>query len=346
MLVMVLMFTLGLTVATIISTHETRVEDESTLVAGAQHGQADQEVLVDIFIDETFDWLLVFLPFAIVSSALVWLIGQWSLRPLARASREAAAIGPANPSGRVSAAGLPCELQPLVDAVNGALARLDHAYATQRRFTADAAHELRTPLTVLNLRLQRAKLDATVDWQGVEQDLAQVNRLVDQLLKLARMEHPVQPDETDRTRPVNLTRVVREAAATILSLAEEKGRPLEVEAPNVAFVRGQPGDLRDVVRNLLDNALTHGEGTVRVEVREEADDAGRRVLVEVSDQGPGIADELKEAVFDRFRKAKPTSPGAGLGLAIVRHIVRAHGGEVRVRSGPGCTVEVALPGSG
>jgi two-component system sensor histidine kinase QseC len=347
MLAMMIMFALGLAVSAILSTQETRVEDDKQLLASVQHGQTVQEVLLGIFLDEAFDWFLVFLPFAVLSSALIWLIGWWSLRPLDRASREAAAIGPANPSGRVSAAGLPCEIQPLVDAVNGALARLDQAYAAQRRFTADAAHELRTPLAVLNLRLQRARLDATIDWQAVEQDLAQMNRLVDQLMELARKDRPVAPDEADRTWPVNLPRVVREAAAAVLPLAEEKGRPLEIEAPDVAFVRGQPGELRDAVRNLLDNALTHGGGAVRVRVRQEAADAaGRWVLVEVTDQGPGVADELKEAVFDRFRKAKPTSPGAGLGLAIVRHTVRAHGGEVRVRPGPGCTVEIALPGSG
>jgi two-component system, OmpR family, sensor histidine kinase TctE len=117
---------------------------------------------------------LVFAPLAVASFVLVWVIGWWSLRPLARASREAAAIGPANPSGHVSTDMLPHEIRSMVDAVNGALARLDDAYAAQRRFTADAAHELRTPLAVLNLRLQRAKLDAAVDWPAVERDLAPI----------------------------------------------------------------------------------------------------------------------------------------------------------------------------
>jgi hypothetical protein len=129
---------------------------------------------------------LVFAPLAVASFVLVWVIGWWSLRPLARASREAAAIGPTNPFGHVSTDMLPHEIRSMVDAVNGALARLDDAYAAQRRFTADAAHELRTPLAVLNLRLQRAKLDAAVDWPAVERDLADMNRTVGQLVtKLA-----------------------------------------------------------------------------------------------------------------------------------------------------------------
>jgi two-component system, OmpR family, sensor histidine kinase TctE len=118
---------------------------------------------------------------------------------------------------------------------------------------------------------------------------------------------------------------------------------LEVEAPDVAPVFGRPDDLRDAVRNLLDNALTHGEGAVRVTAREEREGDGQRIVVEVWDQGPGIPEELREVVFDRFRKASSTSPGAGLGLAIVRHVVQAHGGEVRVETCAGRRVRISLP---
>jgi signal transduction histidine kinase len=285
----------------------------------------------------------VFVPLAAASFALVWLIGWWSLRPLARASRQAAAVGPANPSGRLSTGMLPREVRPLVDAVNGALERLDHAYAAQRRLTADAAHELRTPLAVLSLRLQRAKLDA-VDWPAVERDLAQMKRLVGQLMELARAEDPARLGDPTGMRPVNLARVAREAAAMVLALAEENGRPLAVEAADVVSLPGRLEDLRGALRNLLENALVHGNGAVRVSVREEpGEGAGRRAVIEVSDEGPGITEGLREEVFGRFRKAAPASPGAGLGLAIVRQVARAHGGEARVRPGPGCRVEIALP---
>ena len=155
------------------------------------------------------------------SFALVWLIGWWSLRPLARASRQAAAIGPANPAGRLNTGKLPREIRPLVNAVNGALERLDHAYAAQRelierldhayaaqrRLTADAAHELRTPLAVLSLRLQRAKLDAAADWPAMERDLTQMSRLVGQLLELARVEDPARLKDSAGLGPVNLARL-------------------------------------------------------------------------------------------------------------------------------------------
>jgi two-component system, OmpR family, sensor histidine kinase TctE len=288
----------------------------------------------------------VFAPLAVVSFVLIWVIGSWSLRPLARASRQAAAIGPTNPSGRVSTDMLPHEIRPMIDAVNGALARLDDAYAAQRRFTADAAHELRTPLAVLNLRLQRAKLDAAVDWPAMEWDLAHMNRTVGQLMELARKEDPAWLDGSMGTRPMNLSRVVREATAAVLPFAEENGRPLEVDPPGVVPALGRPEDLRDAVRNLLENALVHGTGAIRVRVRQESDGADRRAVIEVSDEGPGIAEELREEVFERFRKAKPNSPGVGLGLAIVRQVARVHGGEARVRPGPGCRVEISLPARG
>ena len=348
-LAMLLVFILGVVVSAVLSTRETRQEavlsTQETLDEEAMDLRKDAGLsLVGIFLEEASDWLMVFLPLAVASFTLVWLIGWWSLRPLARASREAAAIGPANPSGRLHTAELPREIRPLVDAVNGALERLDHAYAAQRRLTADAAHELRTPLAVLSLRLQRAKLDAAVNWPAVERDLAHISRTVGQLMNLTRMEDPARLEDPAGLGPVNLARVAREAAAMVLPLAEERGRALEVEAAAVVSLPGRPDELRDAMRNLMENALVHGGGAVRVSVREEpGGSTDRRVVVEVADQGPGIAEELRDAVFDRFRKAVPTSPGAGLGLAIVRQVVGAHGGEVRVRPGPGCHVEISLP---
>ena len=346
-LAMLLVFALGVAVSATFSTEEIRQEATLPIRETLQEEASDlredaRQGLVWVFVEETRDWLLVFAPLAAASFALVWLIGWWSLRPLARASRQAAAVGPANPSGRLSTGTLPREVRPLVDAVNGALERLDRAYAAQRRLTADAAHELRTPLAVLSLRLQRVKL-AAADRPAVERDLAQMSRLVGQLLDLARLEDPARLGDPTGMRPVNLARVAREAAATVLPLAEGKGRTLEVEAVDAVSLPGWPEELRGAIRNLLENALVHGEGAVRVSVREEpGGGAGRRAVVEVSDEGPGIADERREEVFERFRKA-PASPGAGLGLAIVRQVARTHGGEARVRPGPGCRVEISLP---
>ena len=361
-LAMLLVFILGLVVSAIVSTREARQEAGLSTPEMLREETMDQQdarrALGRVFLDEALDWLLVFVPLAMASFALVWLIGWWSLRPLARASRQAAAIGPANPAGRLYTDELPREIRPLVKAVNGALERLDqayaaqrqlverldHAYAAQRRLTADAAHELRTPLAVLSLRLQRARLDAAADWPAMERDLAQMSRLVGQLLELARVEDPARLKDSAGLGPVNLARLAREAAAMVLPLAEERGRVLEVEAAAIVSLPGRADELCDAMRNLMENALVHGGGAVRVSVREEpGDGTDRWAVVEVADQGPGIAEELRDAVFDRFRKAVPASPGAGLGLAIVRQVVSAHGGEVHVRPGPGCRVKISLP---
>ena len=305
-------------------------------------GNMDPDTLVDSLFEEGSEQLTVIVPFALLGLALVWLISGWSLRPIARASREAARVGPRRPDLRISPGGLPREVQPLVEAVNGALDRLSRAYATEKRLTTDAAHELRTPLAVLNLRLQRARLTGNTDWAAIERELAQMGRLVDQLLDLARKESLARERRTDELPVVNLSRVVREAAATVLPLMETAGRELTVEVPDSIQVRGNSDDLRDMVRNLLENAIVHGRGRVSARIEAPAR-AGERVTIEVADEGPGVPAGQEEAVFQRFRRLDVETPGSGLGLAIVRHVARSHGGDARFLPGVGGVV-VQLPG--
>lgn len=294
--------------------------------------------LVDSLFQEASEQLLVLVPFAAVALVLMWAITWWSLRPVTRASREAAAVGPANPGGRISEHGLPREVRPLVAAANGALNRLAEAYAAERRITADAAHALRTPLAVLSLRLQRARHLGTIDWSAVENELAQVTAMVAQLLDLARKE--AQPRQRDiATLPVvNLSRLVREAAAGIVPLMERQNREMEIDAPETIAVHGRADDLYDLVRNLLENALWHGSGIVRVAVRRD----GGSVVIDVIDEGDGVPSGMEEEAFARFHKIRADSPGAGLGLAIVRHVARSHGGDARFVPGAGHVV-VTLP---
>jgi two-component system sensor histidine kinase QseC len=304
--------------------------------------QADPEALAESLIEENSEHYLVLVPFALAAPILIWWISRWSLRPLARASREAAAIGPSALSARISTAGIPTEIRPLVEAVNGALDRLAEAYAAERRLTADAAHQLRTPVTVLDLRLQRARLDDHVDWPAVAADMRQLRRLLDQLLDLARKDHAARAAGAERVR-VNLCRIVRETAAQMLPIAEEAERVIEVEAPDTVEVLGYPDDLRDMVRNLLDNAIIHGRGEVQITVRRRAGNPGDDIAVEVSDEGDGVPTDLREAVFDRFRKAAANSPGAGLGLAVVRQVARHHGGDAHFLPDTRSRIIVILP---
>ena len=292
---------------------------------------------------------VVLATFGLAVGGLIWAVSAWSLAPLSRASREAALAGPANPQIRISAANLPTEMRPLVAAVNGALDRLERAYEAERQFTADAAHELRTPLSVLVLRLAQARSRQTgwepgtaegdkPDWDGIDQDLQAMTRLVAQLLDLTRKQAGGLVSAADMPC-VNLSRLAREAAASVLPLAEAAGRGLELDLPDTMAVRGDADDLRDMLRNLLENALLHGRGKIEV--------AGRRVgahcVLYVADAGDGVPEPLRQVVFDRFRKVKQGGPGTGLGLAIVRTVARRHGGDAAFLQRPGCVVQLRLP---
>ena len=292
---------------------------------------------------EPYQDVLVLVPFIVAALALIWLVSAWSLRPLARASHEAALAGPRNTSARIGLRGLPSEVRPLVSAVNGALDRLADAYAAERRFTADAAHELRTPLAVLNLRLQRAKAEGATEWTAINCELMQMNRLVEQLLDLARKEHAGHASAAADLSLVNLSRIAREAAASVIPLTEATSRGLEVDLPNSLLVRGRVDDLRDMIRNLLDNALAHGGGTIRLFGSVVAESGEKRIMLEVADDGPGIPADMRGLVFDRFYKGGQTTTGSGLGLAIVREVVRNHGGSIEILPGVGCRAQVMLP---
>ncbi len=302
-----------------------------------------RDTLVDSLFEEDSEHVSVLIVFAVLALGLMWLISGWSLQPIERASREAARVGPSQPDLRISAGGLPREIQPLVEAVNGALDRLSRAYAVERRLTADAAHELRTPLAVLNLRLQRARLTGSTDWPAVERELSQMGRMVDQLIDLARKESLSYERHTERLPLLNLSRLVREAAAQVLPLMEAQDRRLEVRVPAEVRIRGRADDLRDMVRNLLDNALVHGKGAVSVRILPGPAEGGM-IRIEVRDEGPGVPTGQEESVFERFHRLNAQAPGSGLGLAIVRQVARSHGGDARFVPGEGRII-VELPGA-
>lgn len=307
--------------------------------------QVEAEALAESMLEESVEPMLLLVPSGILALITIWLVGSWSLRPLERASREAADVGPGNPQARVSAEGLPAELLPLVGAVNGALDRLSRAYEAERRLTADAAHELRTPLAVLDLRLQRAQLTGEIDWPVVRRDFQHLHRVITQILDLARLESTREQPEP---APVNLARIVREATAMVLPLADDSGREIEIEIGEdvPSSLPGYAADLRNMVRNLLDNALYHGRGAITVTLnRAPAGDSGAIVL-RVRDAGAGVPEELRQTVFDRFLKGKASSAGSGLGLAIVQHVAHTHGGFARVHPEAGNCIEVFLNGVG
>ena len=291
---------------------------------------------------EPYQDALVLACFSLPALILIWAVSSWSLRPLAQVSRQAQAVGPADPAARLSRTGLPAEITPLVDAVNGALDRMADAFAAERRFTENAAHELRTPLAVLGLRLQRAQQAdhggaSGLDWPAIERDLAQMNRLVAQLLDLARKENAGR--DGAGLQSMNLSRVGREAAAMLLPLIEAHGRTLTIDVPEALPLLGAADDVRDALCNLLENAALHGKGAITL--RAAAIGAGAEIIV--TDEGAGVPPGLERAVFERFRKDS-ASHGSGLGLAIVREVARRHGGQVEFMQGAPCRVRMVLAG--
>ena len=294
--------------------------------------------------DEPYQDALVLAGFCLPALVLIWVVSSWSLRPIARISEEARRVGPANPALRLSPARLPTEIAPLVNAVNGALDRMAAAFEAERRFTENAAHELRTPLAVLGLRLQRARQsdagNETLDWAAIEGDLAQVNRLVGQMLDLARKENGGRARPLASRPIVNLSRIAREACAAVLPIAEAHGRSLAVTLPDTMILHGDTDDLRDALRNLLENAILHGSGCVGLHAH--INSTQRRIELHVSDEGNGFDPAKIAVVFDRFEKGK-ASPGIGLGLAIAREVARSHGGDVVAVPGPPGRIELHVP---
>lgn len=280
-----------------------------------------------------------------VLALLIWGGVSVGLLPLARLGVE---LGRRSPSHLepLATEPMPMELQPVVQALNGLLARLEQALRLERQFTADAAHELRTPLAALKTQAQVALRASTVEGQrlGLEQVLVGVDRmthLVEQLLFLARLDPAGQPA---RVR-VGLRPLVISVLAELGPMAVHKGVELGLEEGVSPSVWGELALLRVVVRNLVDNAIryTPSGGAVSVQLLVSAEE----VLLEVEDTGPGIPLEERERVLDRFYRVLGSGvEGSGLGLAIVSRIVGLLGAKLELlegRSGRGLRVLVHFP---
>lgn len=274
--------------------------------------------------------VIVMLPFL---GLLGWWIVGSGLAPLtavadALSERDPQSLQP------VAVQSLPVEVAPLVAALNSLLQRLHAAFDTQRRFAADAAHELRTPLTALTLQIQlaaRAHTDAdrAVAIERMEQGVKRATRLVQQLLTMARLE----PERASRpAESIELAALAASVAEELQPLATQNEITLSVNAPAPVLMPGHEDAMRILLRNLIDNAIRYTPPQGRVDVNVQA--AEREVSIIVEDNGPGIPDEERERVFDRFYRGRDAAPGgSGLGLAIVRQIAELHGGAVTLSAG-------------
>ncbi|MFZ5540675.1 MAG: ATP-binding protein, partial [Pseudomonadota bacterium] len=237
---------------------------------------------------------------------------------------------------------LPEELAPVGHAVNRLLARVDEALRHERTLTADAAHELRTPLAALRAQAQvalRARADAERS-EALRELIGGVDRAaraVESVLTLARLD--AERIDVAALATVRLDGLARLVAAEFDATARARGVALELDVPALE-VRGDADALAILLRNLLDNALRHAAGRVRVQARA----LDHAIALTVADDGPGMPAEQRSRAFDRFYRGAEGG-GAGLGLALVKRIAALHGGDasfVDGLGGRGLGVEVVL----
>ena len=268
------------------------------------------------------------LPIAVMAPLLmilVWWVVNASMVPVARARLQVAQRR-ADELTEISEAGLPEEIRPLVHELNLLFARLSRAFDAQKSFVADAAHELRSPLAALKLQVQGlrgagsdaarelavARLTAGID---------RATRLVEQLLVLARQQ--ASAATRVKTEPVVLADIVRQELIDATSSAQAHALDIGLAHADEDSVAGQPGALRILVRNLIDNALKYTQSGGKIDL--EVCRAGDRIVLGVDDSGPGIAESDRARVLDRFYRVEGTqTPGSGLGLAIVHAIADFH----------------------
>ena len=273
---------------------------------------------------------------ALVLAVMGWLAIVRSLRPVESLSKDIEQRSPEH-LGPVDRPDIPREVAPLVTALNDLFARVVTASAAEKAFIADAAHQLRTPLTVLRTETELALLEAhPPQLEGLLRRLhlatTRAARLANQLLSQARAEHERHNSAMER---FDLKQIATEAAEEWVARSVDAGVDLGFELES-ARVDGHGFLLREMLANLLDNAINYAGHGARVTIRTGASLAAPAcAMLEVEDNGPGIPPAERDRAFERFQRGNAGGTGSGLGLSIVRDIAGHHGATAELLDGPG-----------
>jgi two-component system OmpR family sensor kinase len=317
---------------------------EGAIVVATSTGQIDRSIR------ELLIQLAIGGPVVLVIAGVgTWLLARRALEPVGRMTREAGAIGIDRIDERIDVPPTSDEVQRLALTLNEMLDRLEDGVEDKRRFVADASHELRTPLAVMqaeldvDLRATDLTPEARTALESVREEVARMTSIVDDLLTLARVD--AGSLELLRT-PVDLAELAGGVADKSDVLARTKHVRIDHDGSH-ADVLGDHDRLEQVLTNLVSNAIRHAPdgGSVQLHTWTRNGAAG----CSVTDDGPGVAPEIADHVFDRFVRGDParaSGAGSGLGLSICREIVEAHGGRIWVDMGPGGSFSFSLPRAG
>jgi signal transduction histidine kinase len=286
-------------------------------------------------------------PIAVLAaSGLGYLLASAGLAPVEAMRRRAERVSLSRAGERLPLPQARDEIRRLGETLNDMLERLESSFERERRFVADASHELRTPLSVLKTELEATLRGAGDDPERRESLLAALEeadhlaQLADDLLLLAQAG---EGRLSVRREPVDVRRLLEQASERFADRARERGRSIAVDAPEALTAQLDPLRLRQALGNLVDNALRHGDGDIRLTAQRR----NGAVEIEVADGGPGFPREFVPRAFERFARGDGarTRGGSGLGLAIVRAIAEAHGGTARIAGpdGTGATIGLHIP---
>ena len=290
--------------------------------------------------------LLVAGPFALVlATALGYLLAGAGLRAVEAMRRRAAAISADRPGGRLPVPPTGDELERLGTTLNGMLARLEAALERERGFVAEAGHELRTPLALLRAEIElaldqpREKNELEGALRSAADEVDRLSQLAEHLLLLARLDRGAL---RIRTASAELTDVFESLAARFEQRARAAGRHIHADS-GTHLLAVDRVRLEQALANLIENALRHGNGDIRL----YAVEVGNAIELHVADHGPGFPPGFLHHAFDRFSRADNArgGSGAGLGLAIVAEIAAAHGGTAAAANRPegGADVWLSIP---